>query len=497
MAFSARHPRVIVVAGLLVLSLAHLDVARPDPALSSASAASTAPSALAPDERPNILLITTDDQNESDMRYLPLTRQLLGQSGVTFRNMLSPHPLCCPARAEILTGQYAQNNGVRSNLAGLLGGHLRLDSSSTLATWLHDAGYRTVFVGKYLNGYHGQGQDRPPGWDGWNPVVQRVYSYYGFTMHENGKPRTYEDVNFSDLVGSKTRGYIRQLSARDEPFFLWASHVAPHAACGETCARSPVPAKRHRKLFPRATSPVLRDRAFNEDNVSDKPPFIANLQKVSEARVNRVFRARIRSLQAVDQAVASAVGELKKAGELERTLILFTSDNGLLTGEHRFRSKNVPYEPALEVPLLMRGPGLPKGVKRTQPVTMVDLAPTILDAAAVQPGLTVDGRSILPLAEDPTVRGYDTVLIQAGPYNESQVDDGWAFRGVRTSRYTYAQYYDPAFIELYDRQSDPAQVHNLANRPSYRQVREELAERTTLLGECSGVDCRRQFGPVP
>lgn len=129
-------------------------------------------------------------------------------------------------------------------------------------------------------------------------------------------------------------------------------------------------------------------------------------------------------------------------------------------------------------------------------MTTVDLAPTILEAATVQPGRTVDGRSLLPLAQDRSVRGYDTVLIQAGPYSRRQLDEGWAFRGVRTSRYTYARYYDPNFVELYDRHRDPAQLHNLASRPAYRQIRRELARRTVLLGRCSGDDCHRRFGPV-
>ena len=354
--------------------------------------------AAAPDPRPNILLITTDDQNLTDLRFMPRTRRLLGRAGVTFHAMLSPHPLCCPARASLLTGQYAQNNGVRSNKPALLGGFRRLDNTSTLATWLHDAGYRTGFVGKYLNGYRGQGPDFQPGWDIWSPVVRSVYRYYGYTLQESGERRTYPKLNLTDLVSRKTVAYIRQLSG-DEPFFLWSSHLSPHSQCAkEDCGAPPVPSRRHRRDFPHANSPSLRDPAFNEDDVTDKPAFISRLPKAGVAHVNTLFRARIRSLQAVDEAVAAAVRQLSREGELGSTLIIFTSDNALLLGEHRFLNKNVPYEPNLRVPLLVSGLDVPTGAKRRSVVTTNDIAPTILDAADVRPGRTVDGRSVLPIA---------------------------------------------------------------------------------------------------
>ncbi len=202
--------------------------------LSPVTAPPTASSAPA-DDRPNIVLITTDDQTLADMRYLPLTRRLLGESGVTFRDMLSPHPLCCPARAEILTGQYAQNNGVRSNSRHRHGGYTFLDSQHTIATWLKNAGYRTAFVGKYLNEYRAPVSGPEPGWQIWNPTIRNIYGYYDYTMYNDGAPRDYPDVHNADLVGQKTVDYIERLAADDKPFFVWSSHVAPHAA---PCVRS-------------------------------------------------------------------------------------------------------------------------------------------------------------------------------------------------------------------------------------------------------------------
>lgn len=458
------------------------------------------PTGSRPDRRPNIILITTDDQTSSDMRWMPFTRRLLGDAGTTFRQMLTPHPLCCPARAAILTGQYAQNNGVRSNHAELLGGFSRLDNTRTVATWLRAAGYRTAFVGKYLNDYD---QDRTlqPGWDIFNPTIRRTYGYVGYTTLNNGAPRTYERLYNPDLVSRKTRQYVRELSGRNRPFFIWASHVAPHLGCvygnEKTCQLPPPSAKRHQGLFKGVDSPSFDDPAFNEADMRDKPAGVANNKRVSAAYINTLFRARIRALQAVDEGVRSTVRALRRAGELDNTYVLFTTDNGYLLGEHRIAYKNVPYEQAIRFPLLMRGPGVPRDVTSQQTVTMVDLAPTFLDAADAKANLTVDGTSILPLVANPRRPGAETVLIQAGPRRPAEVALGWGWRGVRTDRYTYVRMTSSGFVEMYDRARDPAELENVASNPAYLFVAAELAQRLKTLQDCSGAACQQRFGPLP
>lgn len=450
-------------------------------------------------QRPNIVLITTDDQTMDDMAWMPNTRRLLGRNGVTFSNSLSPHPLCCPARAEILTGQYAQNNGVRSN-ATALGGWKRLDPTRTIATWLDNARYQTAFVGKYLNGYSSKA-GREPGWDIWNPTVRNVYGYYDYTMFNNGNRVTYPYKHNADLVGEKTVQYVRRFSKRSAPFFIWASQVAPHGACLQSqelsCWQPPLAAKRHRTLFTDVQSPSLEDPAFNEEDVSDKPPAIRDLPLRDPAAINDLFQKRIQSLQAVDEAVAATVRALRNTGELANTLIVFTSDNGYLLGEHRYKSKNVPYEQAMSVPLLVRGPGVPGGKVRRQTVTTVDLAATFLDAANTRATLRLDGRSVLPLISDPSKPGYDTVLIQSGPRYRREVAEGWYYRGVRTARYTYVEYPGDGFVEMYDRAKDPSQLTNIARDPAYKALESELARRTGLLSGCSGAGCRATFGQLP
>jgi N-acetylglucosamine-6-sulfatase len=157
-------------------------------------------------------LITTDDQRLSDLAHMPATRALIGDQGVEFTSGLSPHPLCCPARAEILTGQYAQNNGVASNY-GIDGGFQALrHPADTLPSWLQDAGYRTGFVGKYLNGHHWRRDGAQPGWDWWDPTIRGVYNYRNFVQANDVEPWRYRNAYITD----------------DDPFFIWASYVAPH-----------------------------------------------------------------------------------------------------------------------------------------------------------------------------------------------------------------------------------------------------------------------------
>lgn len=483
-----------VAAAVLVTTLV--------PALTSVPAPAARAAETPALERPNIVLITTDDQSLTDLAWMPHTRRLLGEAGATFTNMLSPHPLCCPARAEILTGQYAQNNGVRSNASASHGGYGALrDPDSNLASWLHDAGYQTAFVGKFLNEYWPGRSHQPAGWDVWNPFAGAPYHYYGYSLWENGQPTTYRDVHSADMIARRTTDYIQQFAGTDRPFFVWASQVAPHGVCRPsrelTCTAKARPARRHRHLFRGVRAPETRLTSFNEANAADKPRHIRHKARVDPARTNRVFRSRIRALQAVDEGVAAAVATLEATGELDDTLVVFTSDNGYLLGQHRLIGKNQPYEEAMRVPLLVRGPGVPAGVVRTQTAAIVDLAPTFVDAAAAPVTRGLDGASLLPAMTDGAHRPT-TYLIQGSPRNARESRRaGWFYRGVRTERYTYVRYPLTGFVELYDRAADPRQLRNVARRPRYAGVLAELRRRAVLLQSCAGESCRVDFGAEP
>jgi len=470
---------------VLALALAVAALAGLEPAAevveADAPVASVEPVASV-DRRPNIILITADDMRDSDLRRMPATRRLIQAHGVTVTDFLSNPPLCCPARAEILTGQYAQNNGVRGN-RGPNGGYDALrDRLNHVGAWLRTSGYRTALVGKFFNGW--QDQALPdPGWTVFNPILRGTYQPYGMTMYNNGRPRSYDGVHTSDLVGRLAVRYIQRFSATGAPFFIWTSQVAPHAMHVDGVWRPPVPAARHRSIAANALPPSLSDPAFNEADVSDKPRYVQERTKVSRSRIIALHRARIRSLRSVDEQVRRTVKALRAAGELRNTYIFFTSDNGFLLGEHRLADKNLPYEPALQVPLVVRGPGLPAGAVRRQLYGMVDLAPTFTALAGATATRVVDGRSMLETLRNGD-GGYRRYLVQAGIGPSSR----WWWRGVRSHRYAYVRYAS-GFQELYDLNRDPRQLTNVASLPRHQDVLVDLDATLQLLQDCSGPAC--------
>ena len=446
-----------------------------------------------------MVLVSTDDMTVSDLEWMPTTRRLLAGQGVSYEHALSPHPLCCPARAAILTGQYAQNNGVKSNQAPY--NFVALDDTTTLPVWLENAGYRTAFTGKYLNGFGTDGA-RQPGWTYWDPTMFGQYAYTPFQMYNDGDRTWYRHVNNVDYINSRTVRLVDQWSGQDKPFFIWASHVAPHGrldeANGIASTAKALPPARFAEAFAHASSPSLRDPGYRADDVSDNNSLVQSKTLPSVHRVNEVFRSRIRALQAVDEGVADLINALRRNGELASTYVMFTSDNGFLLGEHHLMTKNVPYRQSLGVPLIVRGPGVPQNEVRSQRALMIDLAPTIAEIAGADPLVEVDGVSLLAsLAHDTPLR--ETVLIQAGP--AKQTDDGgrgWWWRGVTTPRYTYADFYGDRVEELYDHEIDPAENINLADVSAYADVLAEMRRRTAALVDCIGpAACSQEFGQDP
>lgn len=469
-------------------------VADPDLVVAPAGATVAPVPQEAPSAHPNIILITTDDMAKTDLTYMPETRKLIGDAGATVGDFLSNHPLCCPARAEILTGQYAQNNGVRDN-GGEHGGYGSLARpGNNVAAWLQKAGYRTAFVGKHMNGWSGD-SGRQPGWTVFDPILDGAYAPRDLTMYNNGSPKLYPGVHTSDLMGRLTQTYIKRFGAGTAPFFIWTSQVAPHGMLVDGAWTLPVPAARHQGLYPDAIPPALADPAFNELDVSDKPAWVQETVEASAASRIAWHRARIRSLRSVDDQVKNTVDALYAAGELRNTYLFFTSDNGYLLGEHRLGNKNKPYEQSLKIPLVVRGPGIPHGVVRRSTYGIVDLPATFVDLANATPARRLDGRSMAA-----TLRrgapGYGGYLIQAA-VSEASSSTGpaasyaspWWWRGVRTRQFVYVRY-DDGFEELYDMRKDPAQLDNVAGDPAYAGVQKAYAARLAVLADCVGATCR-------
>jgi arylsulfatase A-like enzyme len=439
-------------------------------------------------ERPNVVVVMSDDQTADSMRFMPHVNSQVGAEGATFAQSFVNFSLCCPSRSTFLTGQYAHNHGVMSNNEDD-GGYQSLDNSNTLAVWLQNAGYYTGHIGKYLNGYEQVPNTIPPGWTEWHGSTQ-TYQYYGFQTNENGTLTDYgttADQYSTDVYTQKAVDFVNRRAPESQPFFLWVAYLAPHSGGPnpspqppDNCQGTAKPAPRHATAFD--DEPLPLPPSFNEADVSDKPQAVQNdplLDDADIANVQRRYRCRLESLLAVDEGVDSIISALRDQGELDDTLFVYTSDNGFMDGEHRDPGgKVVLYEPSIRVPLEIRGPGIPPGVTVDDMAINADLAPTILDATGAQPGRVMDGESLFGAMNDPNHLSGRALEIETRTYS-----------AVRTERYLYAVH-TTGEEELYDLQNDPDELNSLQNDPAYDQVEASLANLLNVLRTCAGPSCR-------
>lgn len=443
-------------------------------------------------EDPNIVFILTDDQTVENMRYMPRTRELLGDKGTTFENAFVTNSVCCPSRASILRGQYMHNHNIRGAKPPNGGWQKFRDlghDESTIATWLQDDGYRTTYVGKYLNVYRDTTYI-PPGWDEWYALDGS--GYFDFEMNENGETVSYtgRDEYQTDVFGRKATQSIRRASESGDPFFLHLSPNAPHGPSD--------PAPRHETLFEDHEAP--RPPSFNEADVSDKPEWVREKPLLGREEVREIdewHRNRARTLVAVDETVRDVVETLEDTGELEDTYIVFTTDNGWHMGQHRLTpSKTHAYEEDAQVPLIVRGPGVPEGRTLEHLTANNDFAPTFAELAGVPVPDFVDGRSMVPLLgeEPPAEEDWrQSVLIESKP--EGTVAERPAYRAIRTERWSYISYANDEYAsekeeELYDLRNDPYQLRSL-DATADEALLEELKAHLKDLRRCDGEECRR------
>jgi N-acetylglucosamine-6-sulfatase len=479
---------LLALAGLM-LATAQISVGSPPNSIPANAAAA----AVAPDPRPNIVVITTDDMRVSDLEAMPTVRTRLGGQGTTFTNSYASFPLCCPSRATMMTGQYAHNHGVLGN-GSPVGGYADFDPSSTVATWLRAAGYQTGMVGKFLNRFGAQKPIRvPPGWTDFHAAVGGGH-YFDTRLFENGKARQYTGPYQTDLYTDVAVDVLERHLPADAPLFLWTSYYAPHLGrpveSDDPKIGTPAPAPRHRNHFSTRALPTT-DPAFNEADVSDKPSMVRNKRRLTstmQAQLRESYQQRLESLLAVDEGVSRLLDTIAASGELDNTVIVFTSDNGWMMGEHRIHAgKTVVYEPSAKVPLIARGPGFPDNVTRSQLVANIDLAPTFVDLADAQAGLTMDGTSLLPVATSDTGGPDRDLLLEAGPL---QAGDPMFYHAIRTERWLYVEYPKTNERELYDMQVDPHQLANLAGSATHAPTRSQLSDALAALRSCAGATCR-------
>jgi arylsulfatase A-like enzyme len=427
-----------------------------------------------PDHRPNVIVVLTDDQRWDGFDAMPwLTSELArtGSGWETFPNAFANTPLCCPARASLLTGRYARHTGVLDN-----GDGANLDESSTLATWLHGAGYRTGLVGKYLNTYpFGRLPYVPPGWDRF--VAKRNQSgvtvYRDFHVVDQGSP-VFVQSYATDWLGEKALDFVRT-APTTRPFFLLFAPSAPHPPW--------LPAPRHEGTDAdlsvaeppnvvgalRGAPPWVRSRP--EPSAAQRATWLDDQRRADE------------TLLSVDETLHAIVETL--GARLDDTYIFVLSDNGYSFGEHRWEGKKCPYEACVRIPLavhVLEG----TGGERPAVVSIVDLAPTIMSLAGVASTARVDGKRFAAWIEP-------RISTLSEPKNEAVYLE-WAgdaeipaWMAVRTSSLKLIRYGD-GFEELYDiggrvGSADPWEMVNRVADPRYAGI---LTRLRRLLGQYVG-----------
>jgi N-acetylglucosamine-6-sulfatase len=429
---------------------------------------------------PNIVFIVADDMRKDDLKYMPKTRSMLGDKGMTFSNAFVSNALCCPTRATIMRGQYAHNTGVWSNKGssgGLRAYRNNGNEKDNVATRLDAAGYRTGLFGKYLNQYSGT-KGKPPGWDRWFAHTRGSH-YYNYKINDNGRIINYGSRSAdyeTDGIANHVKTFIGTTAKGGLPFFADVAPRVPHSPA--------TPATRDKHAYDDLKAP--RAPSFDEKNVADKPPWIRKLPRLSdaqEAKIDKRAEKRAETLQALDDLVAGIVSRLADSGVLSKTYVFFTSDNGWHAGEHRIpKEKWRPYEEAISVPLLVRGPDVAPHHRAHKLVLDTDYLPTITDLADVHTPNYVDGRSLQPVLEGNSTAWRSAILLEAAAHYSP------AYRGIRTSDGLKYVEYASGKKEQYHLDRDPYELrdsYDPSNPPA------ALVTRLKKLRSCAAASCRK------
>jgi N-acetylglucosamine-6-sulfatase len=476
-------PRLAVCVAAIGLVLAACAAPPPQPGVDPA--------------RPNIVFVLVDDMDQGLVRFMPEVLRMQ-REGVTFSNSTVTDSLCCPSRASLLSGKYPHNTGVFTNEppdGGFAVFHRR-DERDTVGTQLQQAGYRTGFMGKYLNGYQpgrtlgGERPFVPPGWDEW-AVAGNGYDEYDYQLNVNGRLRSHghrPGDYLTDVLAQRGNDFIRSSAARGTPFFLEVAPFAPHGPF--------TPAPRHADAFPGLTAP--RTPAFDEPDRSDKPAWLRALPPLPAAKVRAAdvkFRKRAQSLLAVDEMLAGFRRTLTETGQAQRTHVIFTSDNGFHLGEHALpEGKQTAFDTDVRVPLIATGPGVPAGRTVPDSVQNIDFRPTFAELAGAPRRPDIDGTGFASLLRGESGTGRNVALVEHHEPRVSQEDpdrqekpDGIppTYTAIRTPEGTYVEYVN-AEREFYDARTDPFQLTNTyPSLPPER--RDELHRILVRVAECRGT----------
>lgn len=441
------------------------------------------------DERPNIVFILVDDMRWDDYaagghNYIQTPNiDKLASEGASFKNAFCTTPLCSPSRANFLTGQYAHTNGITDNLA-------RNEQSHQLETFpktLHEAGYETAFIGKW---HMGNDDSKRPGWDFW-VAMKGQGEAIDPPLNVNGE-QVQAQGYVTDIFTDYATSFINE--ERSQPFVLYLSHKALHPNVlqrddGSTVdigEGSFVAAERHQGVY---ANEVFTRRANHAVIPTDKPALMRAIDGVaplSEATATREssIQQRAEMLLGVDESLGQIMAALQATGQLDNTVIVFTSDHGYWYGEHCLdEERRLAYEEAIRIPLLIRYPQMISAGSSIEPlVQSIDLAPTLLAFAGLTPGQHIEGRSLLPLFSGEATDWRSSVFIEY--YTDTVFPRVYkmGYKAVRNHQYKYIQYTDlEGMDELYDLEKDPFELHNVIADENYRAVLRTLSTELSAL----------------
>ena len=547
-------------------------------------------------EPPSFVVLQTDDSTldelyaafraypgAPELRAMPNTLEMIAKRGETFNRYYVSYPLCCPSRVSLMTGRYAHNTGVKGNVqpnGGYSGFSFRGAYDHNIATWLQGAGYRTIHIGKFLNGYgdepYSDGKNVPPGWSSWHTVLNADthHYFYGYVLNNDGvisepygssgtwEPREYTErdppgcpyepqegrpcVYGTDVFDWMAREEIRS-TPPEQPFYMQIDYTAPHGDFRQPAGPEPPP--RYYNWFKGAKLPHDRAEGLDEGNVSDKPSFIREAEHLTPS-IKHTYKVyydkQLEALRGIDDGVKEIIGTLAETGRLKNTYILFTSDNGFFFGEHRLiGGKFLAYEPATHLPFLIRGPGIKPGTQTGELAANIDIAPTVLDLAGVEPDKSVDGRSMVPFLRDPELRSRRPIIFEsfvqtndveangaiastgegdgglpggngstdptplepeAGVSSAPRRHGGRAhasilapplnYEGIRLGPYKYIAWPDGE-KELYNINKDPNELNNVVKVPNLYPIRNFLHRQLRRYENCVGGECREPTPPFP
>ncbi|GMT41651.1 MAG: hypothetical protein IEMM0002_0062 [bacterium] len=437
-------------------------------------------------EKLNIVLIETDDQRWDTLWAMPIVQREMEQKGVVFTNAFVTNPVCCPSRSSQLSGGfYSHNTNVLSNILPNGGAPLFKDEK-TIATLLQQNGYKTALIGKYLNEYLELFIDEstpyiPPGWDYFAGFKGSENDWFNFdaavgsssyNAPTTGILEALTDTYLTDYEKDKALKFIDDNSG--SPFFLMLSTQAPHPPA--------TPAPGDEDLFP---DYLYSDRGYDENDLDDKPRWVRKHQNSCKASPklyshclddrDAKIRKQLKSLQAVDRAVEAVIVKLEERGLLDKTVIIFTSDNGYLWGEHSLWQKGKPYEESIRVPFVIRIPTIGPGEVDKLAAMDIDLPATILELAGIE-NLNGDGSSLLSLILNTQSEWREELLLEH--FEGHRWVPTWA--AIRTKDWKYVEYVTGE-KELYDLVNDPYELESRHDDPDYKTKKDYLAGKLAPL----------------